>query len=70
MIGFAFVGKVCHGLFFKQLLFVIDTIFDAFYAIFPLIMALRDQGALSLALANAKIKVDSNITADYFNYNI
>ena len=28
--------RLCQGLFFKQLIFVIDTVFEGFYALFPI----------------------------------
>lgn len=34
------IPKMFHGFFFKQLLFVFDTIFDFFYAAFPLVVVL------------------------------
>ena len=55
-LGYAFIGRLCRGIFFKQLLYVVDTIFDTFYAIFPLIMALQEQSNFSLALANLNLQ--------------
>ena len=41
----------CHGLFFKEIVFVTDTIFDTFYAIFPLlIVAIQNDFQLSIAV--------------------
>ena len=34
----------CHGYSFKQLLFFIDTIFDTFYALFPIILITNENG--------------------------
>ena len=35
--------KLCHGEFFKQLVFVVDTIFDTFYALFPIIIVINQN---------------------------
>ena len=37
-------NKLCHGELFKQSVFVIDTIFDTFYALFPIIIVANENG--------------------------
>ena len=37
-------NKCCHGQLFKQTVFVIDTIFDTFYALFPIIVVTSQSG--------------------------
>ena len=34
----------CHGIYFQQLLGTIDTIFDFFYALFPLVVVIIQVG--------------------------
>ena len=41
----------CHGLFFKQLVFVIDTIFDTCYALYPIYAVLSDLTRFNLEVA-------------------
>ena len=36
--------NLCRGLFFKQLIFVIDTMFDTFYALFPIAAVITQTG--------------------------
>ena len=36
--------KLCQGLFFKQLIFVIDTVFEGFYALFPIAVISASTG--------------------------
>ena len=49
---FYLVGyQLCHGDFFKHLIFVIDTLFDTFYALFPIIVVTsRSQFNLQVAV--------------------
>ena len=46
-------NKLCHGEFFKQLIFVIDTIFDTFYALFPIIIVANETGFSNFNLSIA-----------------
>ena len=41
---YVFCHKSCHGIFFKQLIFVTDTIFDTFYALYPIIVISNQNG--------------------------
>ena len=52
--------KLCHGDFFKQLVFVIDTLFDTFYALFPIIIIANETGFdnfnLKVAVGSLQLK--------------
>ena len=49
---YIFCHNFCHGHFFKQLIFLVDTLFDTFYAIFPIIIvANQEKFNLKLAVA-------------------
>ena len=43
-IFYIFQNKLCHGEFFKNLVFVIDTLFDTLYALFPIIIVTYQSG--------------------------
>ena len=54
LVGFLWIfytlnGTFCRGLLFKQIIFVVDTIFDAFYALFP-ISAISAQIGFNLSV--------------------
>ena len=42
---------LCHGEIFKQTVFVIDTIFDAFYALFPIIVVANQSTQFNITSA-------------------
>ena len=42
--------KLCQGLFFKQLVFATDTVFEGFYALFP-ILVISTQTNFNLEVA-------------------
>ena len=52
---YVFCHKLCHGMFFKQLIFFIDTIFDTFYALFPIIIV-SNQNGFNWKMAVAALK--------------
>ena len=41
---YLFCHNLCHGVFFKQIIFLTDTIFDTFYALFPIIIVTNQSG--------------------------
>ena len=49
-IFYLFKFNLCYGIFFKQIIFFIDTIFDIFYALFPIIVITNDIG-INLTIA-------------------
>eukprot|EP01084_Bolivina_argentea_P025857 48093_1 len=55
---YAAMNKRCSGLFFKHLVFVIDTIFDTFYAIFPLLIEYKENN-YNLAVALGAVNFQS-----------
>ena len=40
---YIFSNQFCSGAFFKQLIFFVDTIFDTFYALFPIIVVISQK---------------------------
>ena len=60
---YLFGGKICHGQFFKQIIFVLDTVFDTFYALFPIIVVTARSG-FNLRLAVGVLQT-SNMYVTY-----
>ena len=61
---YVFVHKLCHGQFFKQTVFFIDTIFDTFYALFPIIV-IGQQTEFNLRLAVSVLQA-TNMYVSFF----
>ena len=53
---YTFIHKLCHGSFFKQLIFFVDTIFDTFYVIFPIVIVVTNTSGFNLKLAVAVLQ--------------
>ena len=55
--GYIVAYKFCHGIFFKHVIFVLDTLFDTFYALFPIIVVTNQSGFdLQLAVGSLQTK--------------
>ena len=52
---YVFFHKLCHGQLFKQVVFFVDTTFDTFYALFPIIVV-GQQNKFKLRLAVAVLQ--------------
>ena len=53
--SYVFFHNFCHGPFFKQVIFFVDTLFDTFYAVFPIIIVTNEE-KLNLKLAVAVLR--------------
>eukprot|EP01084_Bolivina_argentea_P188642 324679_1 len=55
---YAFKHSFCHGILFELILSTTDSIYDIFYALFPLIVVLNDKNA-SVLVALGSLQTDS-----------
>ena len=53
---YIFCHGFCHGIFFKNLIFVTDAIFDTFYALFPIVIVTNQHGRFNTQLAVAVLQ--------------
>ena len=53
---YVFGNHLCRGIFFKQMLFVVDTIFDSLYALYPIIVIYNEPGPFRLSMAVAVLQ--------------
>ena len=67
---YIFFHNLCHGRFFKDMIFFIDTIFDTFYALYP-IVAISIQNGFNLELAVAVLQTTNVYVSTLFDlYNM
>ena len=59
---YVFEGNLCRGAFFKYLFFLIDSIFDTFYALFPIFVIARQTNY------NLRIAIGALQTANVYAY--
>ena len=59
---YALKPKMCHGYVFKQELVIIDTLFDTFYAIFPMIIVLVEQEEAQFMNAVAALQISQSLS--------
>ena len=50
-IFYFFCHKICFGIFYKQVIFIADSFFDAFYALYPIIVVANRTGYDNLHIA-------------------
>ena len=53
---YIFCHGFCHGIFFKNLIFVTDAVFDTFYALFPIVIVTSQHGRFNTQLAVAVLQ--------------
>ena len=46
-----FCQKLCFGTFYKQVVFIVDSLFDAFYALYPIMVIANRTGYNNLQIA-------------------
>ena len=61
---YIFCHQSCHGQFFKQLIFLVDTIFDTFYAVFPIIIVANEE-KFNLKLAVAVLQTTNTYVTPF-----
>ena len=55
---YIFAHNLCHGLFFKQIVVIVDSMFDTFYALYPIILVTNQTG-FNLNVAVGVLQINS-----------